>query len=174
MHAAAQIFKNDSSVVKMIFSLIFTSIFLTHAANFCNLKGSRLKFSVCLILPYPSASIPLQAAVCAPLLYQYQAAASAAVRGAPRQRNSLAQWQSSRRRWIGWGVSRRARERLLKLHPAFSATGPTGRHAGSLSFLCLGKQNASSDRGQWWQVSLLVRQAHLLWDCPSFPGALIQ
>lgn len=90
MHGTVQIFKNNNNtfVVIMIFLLIFSSVFLTHTADFCNLKGFRLKFSVCLILPYPSAAIPLQAAVCALLSYQYQAAVTTAVGGVLRQTNS--------------------------------------------------------------------------------------
>lgn len=47
MHATVQIFNNNNnntSAVNLILLLIFTSVFLTHTADFCNLKGFRFKF----------------------------------------------------------------------------------------------------------------------------------
>lgn len=48
MHATVQIFNNNnnnnSSAVNLILLLIFTSVFLTLTADFCNSKGFRFKF----------------------------------------------------------------------------------------------------------------------------------
>lgn len=53
MYAMVQIFDNNSSAVNLILLLIIISVFLTHTADLCNLKGFRLNSAVCLILPYP-------------------------------------------------------------------------------------------------------------------------
>lgn len=148
MHGTVQIFKNNNNtfVVIMIFFLIFSSVFLTHTADFCNLKGFRLKFSVCLILPYPSAALPLQAAVCALLSYQWPQLLEVFLgRGTPQLNDRKIQEEVGRLRCTE--ESKRERE-TTEILPCL-LWEDTGRHTGSLSFLHLGKQNDSRDRGKW-------------------------
>lgn len=123
MHGTVQIFKNNNNtfVVIMIFFLIFSSVFLTHTADFCNLKGFRLKFSVCLILPYPSAATPLQAAVCALLSYQWPQLLEVFLgRGTPQLNDRKIQEEVGRLRCTEESKRERERERLLKFCPVFS------------------------------------------------------
>lgn len=122
MHSTVQILKNNnnSSVVIMIFLLIFTSVFLTHIANFCNLKGFRIKFSVCLILPYPSASITAGCSV-GPTLIAVPGSSERSC-GRCTQAEELLSFGTELQEEVGRLRCIEESQRLLKLHPVFSQT----------------------------------------------------